>query len=258
MEWSVGIVVPAFQPNVSQLQTFVRALDETLSPAVIRIELDDPRPGVVDALSSLPATVNAVDARRGKGAAIAAGFEALDTDVYAFADADGATPAKSIADVVRPVLEGRADLSVGSRRHPDAVVKSHQTLARRRLGDAFAWLARRLLSVDLFDYQCGAKAMTADAWAAVREHLYEPGFAWDVELIAMAGALGQRVAEVPVEWHDQPDSTVDPVGTTKALAKGLFVSRHRAKLVSQDRFHQAIANRRDQPTALIDLGPNDD
>lgn len=249
---SVGLVVPAYRPDVDRLATYVRSIRERLDPDVLRIELDAPREGVPEALAQVPAKVNAVPYRRGKGAAITAGFEALETDVLAFADADGATPAASLGDVIAPVREGRADLAAGSRRHPEATVATHQTFARRYMGDAFAWLAGQLLEVDLYDYQCGAKAITADGWELVREHLYDPGFAWDVELIAIAGAVDLRVVEVPVEWHDRPGSTVSPVRDSVRLARALVAARHRAKRLSDSRLHAAIAARREETAALIE------
>ena len=252
MQRAVGVVVPAYRPDIERLSNYVAAIDERLAPTAIRIELDVPRPGVVEQLSSLPATVVTAPYRRGKGRAITMGFEALDTDILVFADADGSTPADSLASVVRSVLDGEADLAVGSRRHPDARIARHRTFARRRLGDTFAWLARRLLDPQLFDYQCGAKAISRAAWEAVREHLYEPGFAWDIELIAIAGALDQPIAEVPIEWHDQPDSTVSPVRTSLALARGLLAARHRAALIHENRLHSAIASQREEHP-LVDV-----
>ena len=252
MERSVGVVVPAFKPDVERLQTYVTALDERLSPTTIRIELDDPHESVSRALADLPATVNPVPYRRGKGAAITAGFEALDTDVLVFADADGSTPVDSLAAVIDPVRDGRADLAVGSRRHPEANVRSHQTMARRFLGDGFAWLAGQLLEEALYDYQCGAKAIDARAWELVREHLYDAGFAWDVELVAMAAVFELRIDEVPIEWEDQPGSTVSPVRTSVRLARALVTARHRAKQLRNSRLHTAIAAQRDEPTALVE------
>jgi glycosyltransferase involved in cell wall biosynthesis len=254
MVCSVGVVVPAYRPDTERLRSYVHALRDRLDPAVVRIELDDPRSDTLEELAGFPDWVelNAVPSRRGKGAAITAGFEALDTDVLAFADADGSTPADSVADVVRPVVDREADLSVGSRRHPDATVASHQTFARRYLGDAFAWLARQLLDVDLYDYQCGAKALTAETWRAVRRHLYEPGFAWDIELVAVTGALDRRVVEVPVVWEDQPGSTVSPVRTTLRLGRGLLVSRHRAKVLRKDRLHSLLDARRGGEPSLVE------
>ncbi len=252
MTTGVGLVVPAYRPDVDRLAAYVRALQEELEPVTIRIELDAPTEDVLDGLAGLPASVNAVPYRRGKGAAVTAGFEALETDVLAFADADGATPARSLAEVVAPVREGRADLAVGSRRHPEAAVATHQTFARRYMGDMFAWVARRLLDVALYDYQCGAKAITAGAWERVREHIYEPGFAWDVELIAVGGALGLSVREIPVEWHDRPGSTVSPVRDSIRLARALVGARHRAKQLRDSRLHAAIAQHREESPALVE------
>lgn len=262
---SLGIVVPAYRPNVDALREYVRALDDGLDPDTIRIELDAPDRSAVDALrelsSSLPAvTVNAVPSRRGKGAAIAAGFEALDAlgvGTLAFVDADGATPADSVADVVDPVRRGEVSVAVGSRRHPDSNVTAHQGYSRRFLGDAFAWLARRIVGgtgARLHDYQCGAKALTAEVWAAVRGHLHQAGFAWDLEFVAVAAASGYRIREVPIEWEDVPGSTVAPVSDTLSMFVGLLRARHRAGVASGSAVHRAIA--RDPGPSLVDRPPD--
>jgi len=252
MARSIGIVIPAYSPDPEVISTYVRVIEDELAPAAIRIELDDPDPGVTRRLESLPATVAVSEARRGKGVAITAGFEALETDVLAFADADGSTPADALGAVLDPVRSGDADLAAGSRRHPDATVTTHQTYARRWLGNAFALLARTLLSVPLHDFQCGAKAIDAEAWASVRNHIYEPGFAWDLELIAVADALGYRIREVPIEWEDRPGSTVSPVRTPVAMAVALLVVRHRARRLGDHALYSAIETYREDRTALVD------
>jgi glycosyltransferase involved in cell wall biosynthesis len=252
MSRSLGIVVPAYRPDVAQLTRYVDALHDRLDPATVRVELDAPDERTVERLAALDATVSAVPYRRGKGAALTAGFESLDTDTLAFADADGSTSPDSLAAVVDPVHTGDAALAVGSRRHPDATVTSHQTVARRWLGDGFAWLARRLLAAELYDYQCGAKAIDREAWSQIRRHLYAAGFAWDIELVAIAAALDLSVVEVPITWEDKPGSTVEPVRTSLRMAKALFTARHRAKQLRDSPLHTAIAARREGPDALVD------
>lgn len=252
MSRSVGVVLPAYRPDVAQLGAYITDIRNALSPETVVVELDAPCDGVPATLASRPVDVDTVPYRRGKGAAITAGFERLDTDVLAFADADGSTPVASLDEVLDPVRSGRTDLAVGSRRHPDAEVASHQTLARRFLGDGFAWLAGQLLDASLYDYQCGAKAIDATAWDCVRDHLYEPGFAWDVELIAIAAALDRRIEEVPIEWEDQPGSTVSPVRTSIDLFQALLTARHRSKQLRNDSFHTALAEHLEEPTALVE------
>ena len=248
----LGVVVPAFRPDTARLETYLRALVDELDPETVRVELDDPDSETLRRLSALDVPVvelNAVPYRRGKGAAITAGFEALESELdwLAFADADGSTSPSEFARVVGALTD--SDVSVGSRRHPQSHVLGHQTFARRFLGDGFSWLARRLLDAKLYDYQCGAKAITADAWRSVREHLYEPGFSWDVELLAMAAALALDITEVPIEWEDKPGSTVSPVWTTLSMGKALLVARHRAKRLQNSPLHDVFA--RDDEIALV-------
>ena len=249
---TLGIVIPAYQPDIELLDRYIERINNHLDPATILIELDAPEPETALALRSLPVTVETVSHRRGKGTAITAGFETLETDLYLFADADGSTPVDSLADIVAPVRQRQAALAVGSRRHPNAEVADEQSLLRQFLGDGFSRLAGSLLPVTLHDYQCGAKAIDANAWNQVHHHLYEPGFAWDVELIAMAGAFDLSITEVPVQWEDRPGSTVDPVADAARMFRALLTSRHRAKQLSDDRFHSVIADRTRQPTPLIE------
>lgn len=251
---SLGVVIPAYQPDTELLERYVDRIDDRLAPETILVELDAPESETVSELQSLPVVINTVPHRRGKGAAITAGFERLETDLLLFADADGSTPVDSLADIVAPVRNDRAALAVGSRRHPEADVNDEQSALRQTLGDGFSWLASTLLSVTLHDYQCGAKAIDADAWERLHAHLYEAGFAWDVEVIAMAGAFELPVAEVPVKWEDRPGSTVDPVADSARMFRALVTSRHRAKQLSDDRLHSAIAARKAEPTPLIERG----
>lgn len=252
MGHTLGITVPAYEPDVHVLSEYVAALHDVLSPAEIIIELDAPTTETIDALRALPVELNVSSTRRGKGAAVTHGFDSLDTDVLAFVDADGSTPANSVDGITTPVLEGRTDLAVGSRRHPDAVVHSHQTYVRRWLGNLFAFVAKKTLGLPLNDFQCGAKAITRAAWQEIRTHLHEPGFAWDLELIGITAALGYSIQEIPIEWTDHPGSTVNPIGTSLSLAKALLMVRHRAKLLSDNTVHGILAAYRTEDESIIE------
>lgn len=240
MDRSLGIVIPAYEPDIDLLRSYIHTLDTGLKPAEIRLELDGASPEEVQSLSDLPVSIHTVSNRRGKGAAITHGFDALRTDILAFTDADGSTPANSLRQIAKAVTPGVTDLVVGSRRHPDATIHGHQTRVRRWLGHVFAIVARHLLSVKLYDYQCGAKAISRDAWESVRQHLFASGFAWDVELIAMTAALGHAVKEMPIEWEDRPGSTVPPVSTSFALARTLIDTYHRTKVLENHPVHARI------------------
>lgn len=120
------------------------------------------------------------------------------------------------------------------------------------MGDVFAWTARRLLPTSAYDYQCGAKGLTAEAWQQLRPHLYESGFAWDLELIAMAGAKDLQIEEIPVTWRDDPESTVDPFSTAVNMASALVSIRHRVKAMDGHPIHTTLDRvQRSSPSPLL-------
>jgi len=58
------------------------------------------------------------------------------------------------------------------------------------------------------DTQCGAKVAPTALWRRILPLCREEGFAWDVEMIAIARSLGIPVQEIGVEWHHDPGSRV--------------------------------------------------
>ncbi|MBV0901750.1 glycosyltransferase family 2 protein [Haloarcula salina] len=235
---SVGIVIPAYDPDILTLERYIQSIRDELVPQTIRVELDTPRQTHINQLKQTADVVNVATTRRGKGGAIMAGFDAVDTDILAFADADGSVPPDSLRDVIRQCQAGTADVSIASRRHPSSHIVAHQTVIRKLLGDAFAFAARTVLPTNCRDYQCGAKAVLADAWSSIGHHCYEPGFAWDLEFVSVAGSLGYEIAEVPVDWEDHPDSTVDPIATSLELATALVDVKRRTDAIATSPRHR--------------------
>ncbi|NEU58821.1 glycosyltransferase [Halorussus sp. MSC15.2] len=145
IDCSVGLVIPAYNPDSDILRDYIVEVTSVLAPEEIRVELDGDIEVPID---DLDVTVNHSATRRGKGAAIVDGFESLspDVDIVLFADADGSTAAESLAELVRTLQTVDVDICVGSRRHPDATIASPQSVLRRHLGDVFAWTARSVRS----------------------------------------------------------------------------------------------------------------
>ncbi len=72
----------------------------------------------------------------------------------------------------------------------------------------FNFLLRRLGVAPVLDTQCGFKLFRGAAAAALFPQVTTDGFGFDVELLMLAQRRGFRVAEVAVNWADQPGSKV--------------------------------------------------
>lgn len=216
---SKGIVLPAYHPDWQELLSYIERLQEEVDPDRIILELDE------DEARELPSNVEVFQSerRRGKGAAISHGFDRLDTDKRLFADADGSVPPEAI----ERLLDSEADLVLGSRRHPESEIMSSQTPGRKLLGDIFSMFAESLLNLEIQDYQCGAKAVTAELWQDIGPRMASKDFSWDLELISRAYSQGYSVQEVPVTWEDREGSTVPISSTILEMTAELFRARRR-------------------------------
>jgi glycosyltransferase involved in cell wall biosynthesis len=222
----LGLVLPAYEPNAERLARYVRELDEAVQPTEIRIELDERPAESLAVLGWDRVEVNAVPQRRGKGAAITDGFDALDTDILAFVDADASTAVTSVKRTVDAVAEG-ADLAAGSRRHPGAKVTG-RSLARNVLSSGLVLLARTSFDVTVSDYQCGLKALRRDVWDDIGDGIEQTGFAWDMELLVAADRAGYGIEEVPVEWSGESRSSVSLVPAIQEFSRALVSIRRRS------------------------------
>ena len=83
-------------------------------------------------------------------------------------------------------------------------------------------LLRATLGTRFTDAQCGFKAIRADAAAQLLPLVEDPEWFFDTELLVLAERAGMRIHEVPVDWVDDPGSTVDLVDTARKDLAGIW------------------------------------
>jgi dolichyl-phosphate beta-glucosyltransferase len=116
---------------------------------------------------------------------------------------DLATPLAELERLLAVSMIG-AGLAIGSRDVVTSRRVARESAAREFLGRTYNRLARAVVTPGIYDTQCGAKVAAASIWRHVLPHTRQTGFAWDVELVAVAKRLNVAVWEVGVEWsHDE-------------------------------------------------------
>ena len=167
----------------------------------------------------------------GKGAAIRRGMLEARGHLRLFADADGATPIQELERLAAHIKDG-ADIAIGSRflasRDNRYTVKArwHRTV----LGNLFNRVVQQLGVHGITDTQCGFKlfqaAVAQDLCSVARVN----GYGFDLELLYIAQRRGYRIAEVPVNWTDQPGTKVWVLRDgLRMLLELLMVRRNTAK-----------------------------
>jgi glycosyltransferase involved in cell wall biosynthesis len=143
--------------------------------------------------------------RPGKGLAVRTGLLATRAPFVGFCDADMATDLAAL-DVAIGLLAAGNPLVIGSRGLAASVVEYRHSAVRRAGAAVFRGMARRVVP-GATDTQCGFKFFSGPLARAAAQRLTTPGFAFDIELIALCQRQGASLTEFPVHWRDMPGST---------------------------------------------------
>jgi len=137
---------------------------------------------------------------RGKGHVIQSMFRTVDADIYVLVDGDCTYPADAARTLVEPLLQGRADMVIGSRLHPSSV--SEFDTLNRWGNQFFVFLTRLWFGIRLNDVLSGYRALTRDVVSSMK--IASGGFQVETELTIQAVQHGFRVIEVPVGQRPRP------------------------------------------------------
>ncbi|MBA3861743.1 MAG: glycosyltransferase family 2 protein [Solirubrobacterales bacterium] len=132
--------------------------------------------------------------RPGFGAACWAGLGAAETEHVCFMDCDGSLDPRDLPAIAAPVLEGSAQLSLGSRDAEKGAWPAHARIANRVL----TWELRRRTGVRLTDL--------GPMRAAPRQGLLDLGiedrrFGWPLEMVLRAARARWTIVEAPVPYR---------------------------------------------------------
>ena len=156
---------------------------------------------------------------KGRGRALNAVWQASDAAVLAYMDVDLSTDLAALGPLVAPLLSGHSDLAIGSRLARGArVVRGPK---REFISRAYNLILKSTLAAKFSDAQCGFKAIRADVARELLPHVEDTGWFFDTELLVLAQRAGLRIHEVPVDWVDDPNSSVNIVKTATADLKGI-------------------------------------
>lgn len=124
---------------------------------------------------------------------------ALDgADVVVMVHADHQYDARLAADIARPILEGRADVVIGSRLLEDEAIAGGMPRWKWVGNRALTWIENQAFGQRFSEYHTGYRAFSVDFLRTVPFLRNSDGFVFDQEIFAQIVARGGRVIEVPI------------------------------------------------------------
>jgi glycosyltransferase involved in cell wall biosynthesis len=169
----------------------------------------------------------------GKTAALRTGFAEVSGDVVVIQDADLEYDPADIPDLIAPIVDGRGDVSLGSRfmvKRAGRVLYYRHFLANKCL----TFLNNILTDLNCTDVETGYKAMRAE----IARHLIieSTGFGFEVEFVAKCKKAGYRLFEVPINYFGRTYEEGKKITFQDGLAAIYYILKFNLFSTSQSSF----------------------
>jgi dolichyl-phosphate beta-glucosyltransferase len=223
--YDISIVIPAYNESARLGATLDRILDfireRAWSAEVIVVDDGscDHTADLVRDYAGKNTIVRLVQnpGNRGKGYSVRNGVLNAHGAIILFTDADLSSPIEE-APKLLGALEAGADVAIGSRWAQSELQTQRQSVARQVMGRAFNVFLRILLTMNFKDTQCGFKAFRRNAAKTLFSLQRIEGWAFDPEILFLAGRMGFRVTEVPVVWAHDEGTRIHPLADGSKMA----------------------------------------
>lgn len=156
--------------------------------------------GSVEIATGLGARVIEVP-EKGYGNALRAGMEAARGQYIVMGDADRSYDFSNLVPFIDKLRAG-FDLVMGCRmpRGGGTIVPGAMPWKHRWIGNpVLTWIGRTLFNCPSHDFHCGLRALSKQAFEAMR--LTTSGMEFASEMVIKASLQGMRIAEVPITLH---------------------------------------------------------
>ena len=223
MKITVGI--PAYNEEKNIAKIIVK-LKKTVDQIIV---CDDGSTDSTSAIAeSLGATVVKHAKNSGYGMAIRSIFlksREINADILVTLDADGQHKIEDINKIIKPVVDGEADISIGSR----FLKEDNNTPGYRKLGvKIITKVTNSSLSEKITDAQSGFRAYNNKVLQSLTPA--DSGMGISTEILIKSSNLGLKIVEVPTEIQYEGDtSTQNPVshGTEVLMSTLKYISIER-------------------------------
>ena len=164
----------------------------------------------------------------GRGDAVRLGIAAATNETVVLCDADGSHEATDIPRFAAPIMDGQADVVIGSRRTGGSfdLNMNFAGILRSAGADFLAYLVNRRFHTQLSDILYSFRAVKRST--ALKMHLTADDFAIEQELVAKCLKQGHKLLEIPSRekargWGKSKLQTITGIKFIWLLFKELYL-----------------------------------
>lgn len=149
--------------------------------------------------------------RQGKGNVVRQMFRDIDAEYYIMVDGDDTYPAESAPDLILPLVEGRADMTVGDRLSNGTYGEENDRAFHGFGNSLVKWLIKVIYGYAFDDVMTGYRAF--NKIFVKTTPVLSSGFQIETELSIHAIDKRWKIVDVPIVYRDRPEGSESKLST---------------------------------------------
>jgi Glycosyltransferases, probably involved in cell wall biogenesis len=211
----IAIVLPAYNEELTIAQTieaFHKAVPEAQIYVIDNNSKDATGQIAADLLGKIGCQGRVIsESRQGKGNALRRAFQIIDADVYLLADADCTYPAEMARELIAPIINNKADMTVGDRRSGGDYGRENKRPFHGSGNALVQGLVNFLFHSKVVDIMSGYRAFSR---LFVKNYpVLVEGFEIETDMTLHALHKRFKIVEIPITYRDRPNGSVSKLNT---------------------------------------------
>jgi dolichyl-phosphate beta-glucosyltransferase len=235
----LSIVIPAYNEEFRIARTLTRAIhflwEKPYASEIIVVD-DGSRDGTLRVIEEISRTLHtsqmtirtiSLKKNRGRGFAVRMGMISAEGSRTLLMDADASVPIEMLDLYMEEMDQSGVDMLIGSLAHASSIEHEnteHSLL--RKIMRRLSWLfLRTVFNFPVRDTQRPFKLFTRQAVHGIFYRCTLERWGIDIEIIAIADALGFSIREMPIYWNNPAGSKVSARAYWQTLVEAIKVFR---------------------------------
>lgn len=213
----VAVLIPCYNEEI----TIGKVIDDfkrVLPDAAIYV-YDNSSKDNTAAIAAEHGAIVRTEPRQGKGNVVRQMFREIDADYYIMVDGDDTYPAEFAPDLLAPLMNDMADMTVGDRLSNGTYGEENDRAFHGFGNDLVRWLIKVIYGYSFEDVMTGYRAFNR-IFVKTMPVLSE-GFQIETEISIHAVDKRFRIVDVPIDYRDRPEGSYSKLSTFGDGAKVL-------------------------------------
>lgn len=207
----LAVLIPCYNEELT-IRKVVSDFRKALPEADIYVYDNNSTDKTIEEATAAGAIVR-TESIQGKGAVVLSMFWDIDADYYIMVDGDDTYPADAAPEMMKVMLEKKADMLVGDRLSNKTYEEENKRPFHNFGNDLVRKLINKFFKSDLKDILSGYRIFS-NRFVKNYSSLIS-GFELETDLSIYCLNYDFRIAQVPIEYRDRPEGSISKLNTFK-------------------------------------------